>query len=140
MAALVFIFISRLRLQTSMSITKNCWLFVTERKQVITTMTEIILQNYNIVQLCHVNCVKYCFEAVFFNLINRAAARCNKGVKVLVTAVVEHFVFTAVHIYRGSRFADKCAASIKKVLHCQLCEERTFLPNTCTPLGKICTR
>ncbi|XP_014668168.1 PREDICTED: TRMT1-like protein [Priapulus caudatus] len=69
----------------------------------------------------------------------RAAARCNKGVKVLVTAAAEHFIFTAVHVYRGTTFADQCLSKIQKVLHCQMCEERTFIPRSPAPLEKPCS-
>ncbi|XP_076873658.1 tRNA (guanine(27)-N(2))-dimethyltransferase [Brachyhypopomus gauderio] len=59
--------------------------------------------------------------------IVRAAARCNKGVEVLLAVALEHFVLVVVRVLRGPTQADEAAKKLQQVLHCQWCEERVFL-------------
>ena len=65
-----------------------------------------------------------------------AAARCNKGLKVLYCAAVEHFVQVAVQVCRGTQKADTSLGHIRKVLHCQMCEEWALLPDSKAPVGR----
>ncbi|XP_035380268.1 TRMT1-like protein isoform X2 [Electrophorus electricus] len=59
--------------------------------------------------------------------IARAAARCNKGVEVLLAVALEHFVLVVVRVLRGPTQADETAKKLQQLLHCQWCEERVFL-------------
>ncbi|XP_040841301.1 TRMT1-like protein isoform X1 [Ochotona curzoniae] len=58
--------------------------------------------------------------------VARAAARCNKGIEVLLAVALEHFVLVAVRVLRGPTSADASARKIQYLIHCQWCEERTF--------------
>ncbi|KAI4878261.1 hypothetical protein NFI96_011777, partial [Prochilodus magdalenae] len=59
--------------------------------------------------------------------IARAAARCNKGIEVLLAVALEHFVLVVVRVLRGPTQADETAKKLRQLLHCQWCEERVFL-------------
>ncbi|XP_061748316.1 TRMT1-like protein isoform X7 [Nerophis ophidion] len=59
--------------------------------------------------------------------VARAAARCNKGIDVLLAVALEHFVLVVVRVLRGPTQADESAKKLKKLVHCQWCEERIFL-------------
>uniref|UniRef100_A0A8C7JXJ8 tRNA (guanine(27)-N(2))-dimethyltransferase n=1 Tax=Oncorhynchus kisutch TaxID=8019 RepID=A0A8C7JXJ8_ONCKI len=59
--------------------------------------------------------------------VARAAARCNKGIEVLLAVAVEHFVLVVVRVLRGPTQADESAKRIRQLIHCQWCEERVFL-------------
>ncbi|KAM6261878.1 TRMT1-like protein isoform 3-T3 [Porphyrio hochstetteri] len=58
--------------------------------------------------------------------VTRAAARCNKGVDVLLAVALEHFVLVVVRVLRGPTPADDSAKKIRYLIHCQWCEERIF--------------
>ncbi|NXA10351.1 TRM1L protein, partial [Sapayoa aenigma] len=58
--------------------------------------------------------------------VTRAAARCNKGIEVLLAVALEHFVLVVVRVLRGPSTADDSAKKIRYLLHCQWCEERIF--------------
>ncbi|CAH1785372.1 unnamed protein product [Owenia fusiformis] len=64
----------------------------------------------------------------------RSAARCNKGLEVLCTVAVEHFVLTVVKICRGPTHADRCLPKVHKLIHCHMCQDRAFYPETHTPI------
>ncbi|KAM4574647.1 TRMT1-like protein [Fundulus diaphanus] len=57
----------------------------------------------------------------------RAAARCNKGIEVLLAVALEHFVLVVVRVLRGPTQADESTKKLRKLVHCQWCEERVFL-------------
>ncbi|XP_030628353.1 TRMT1-like protein [Chanos chanos] len=59
--------------------------------------------------------------------VARAAARCNKGIEVLLAVALEHFVLVVVRVLRGPTQADESAKRLRQLLHCQWCEERVFL-------------
>ncbi|XP_046908001.1 TRMT1-like protein isoform X1 [Hypomesus transpacificus] len=59
--------------------------------------------------------------------VARAAARCNKGIEVLLAVAVEHFVLVIVRVLRGPTQADESAKRMQHLIHCQWCEERVFL-------------
>ncbi|KAM9832066.1 LOW QUALITY PROTEIN: TRMT1-like protein [Neosynchiropus ocellatus] len=59
--------------------------------------------------------------------VARAANRCNKGIEVLLAAALEHFVLVVVRVLRGPTQADETAKKLRKLVHCQWCEERVFL-------------
>ncbi|XP_062857329.1 TRMT1-like protein [Trichomycterus rosablanca] len=59
--------------------------------------------------------------------VARAAARCNKGIEVLLAVALEHFVLVVVRVLRGPTQADESAKKLRQLLHCQWCEERVFL-------------
>ncbi|NXE93174.1 TRM1L protein, partial [Menura novaehollandiae] len=58
--------------------------------------------------------------------VTRAAARCNKGIEVLLAVALEHFVLVVVRVLRGPTPADDSAKKIRYLIHCQWCEERVF--------------
>ncbi|NWQ77375.1 TRM1L protein, partial [Columbina picui] len=58
--------------------------------------------------------------------VTRAAARCNKGIEVLLAVALEHFVLVVVRVLRGPSNADDSAKKIRYLIHCQWCEERIF--------------
>ncbi|NXG23113.1 TRM1L protein, partial [Grallaria varia] len=58
--------------------------------------------------------------------VTRAAARCNKGIEVLLAVALEHFVLVVVRVLRGPVTADDSAKKIRYLIHCQWCEERIF--------------
>ncbi|NXY81247.1 TRM1L protein, partial [Alcedo cyanopectus] len=58
--------------------------------------------------------------------VTRAAARCNKGIEVLLAVALEHFVLVVVRVLRGPSPADDSARKIRYLIHCQWCEERIF--------------
>ncbi|NXU54302.1 TRM1L protein, partial [Turnix velox] len=58
--------------------------------------------------------------------VTRAAARCNKGIEVLLAVALEHFVLVVVRVLRGPSPADDSASRIRYLIHCQWCEERIF--------------
>ncbi|XP_077784449.1 tRNA (guanine(27)-N(2))-dimethyltransferase isoform X6 [Podarcis muralis] len=58
--------------------------------------------------------------------VARAAARCNKGIEVLLAVALEHFVLVEVRVLRGPSPADDTVKKIRYLLHCQWCEERVF--------------
>ncbi|KAI2652095.1 TRMT1-like protein [Labeo rohita] len=59
--------------------------------------------------------------------VARAAARCNKGIEVLLAVALEHFVLVVVRVLRGPTQADESSKKLRQLLHCQWCEERVFL-------------
>ncbi|NXR14198.1 TRM1L protein, partial [Semnornis frantzii] len=58
--------------------------------------------------------------------VARAAARCNKGIEVLLAVALEHFVLVVVRVLRGPTSADDSVRKIRYLIHCQWCEERIF--------------
>uniref|UniRef100_A0A8D2PU72 tRNA (guanine(26)-N(2))-dimethyltransferase n=1 Tax=Zosterops lateralis melanops TaxID=1220523 RepID=A0A8D2PU72_ZOSLA len=58
--------------------------------------------------------------------VTRAAARCNKGIEVLLAVALEHFVLVVVRVLRGPSPADDSAKKVRYLIHCQWCEERVF--------------
>ncbi|XP_062990871.1 TRMT1-like protein isoform X2 [Elgaria multicarinata webbii] len=58
--------------------------------------------------------------------VARAAARCNKGIEVLLAVALEHFVLVQVRVLRGPSLADDTVKKIRYLIHCQWCEERVF--------------
>ncbi|XP_048338474.1 TRMT1-like protein isoform X4 [Sphaerodactylus townsendi] len=58
--------------------------------------------------------------------VARAAARCNKGIEVLLAVALEHFVLVQVRVLRGPTPADDTVKKIQYLIHCQWCEERVF--------------
>ncbi|XP_034035248.1 TRMT1-like protein [Thalassophryne amazonica] len=79
---------------------------------------------------CHIVRTEYYKELaarMVVATIARAAARCNKGIEVLMAVALEHFVLVVVRVLRGPSQADEAAKRLQRLLHCQWCEERVFL-------------
>ncbi|XP_007569435.1 TRMT1-like protein [Poecilia formosa] len=79
---------------------------------------------------CHIVRTEYYKELaarMVVATVARAAARCNKGIEVLLAVAVEHFVLVVVRVLRGPTQADESAKKLRKLVHCQWCEERVFL-------------
>uniref|UniRef100_A0A3B4VH80 tRNA (guanine(26)-N(2))-dimethyltransferase n=1 Tax=Seriola dumerili TaxID=41447 RepID=A0A3B4VH80_SERDU len=79
---------------------------------------------------CHIVRTEYYKELaarMVIATVARAAARCNKGIEVLLAVALEHFVLVVVRVLRGPTQADESAKKLRKLVHCQWCEERVFL-------------
>uniref|UniRef100_A0A665WCE1 tRNA (guanine(26)-N(2))-dimethyltransferase n=1 Tax=Echeneis naucrates TaxID=173247 RepID=A0A665WCE1_ECHNA len=79
---------------------------------------------------CHIVRTEYYKELaarMVVATVARAAARCNKGIEVLLAVALEHFVLVVVRVLRGPMQADESAKKLRKLVHCQWCEERVFL-------------
>ncbi|XP_074523442.1 tRNA (guanine(27)-N(2))-dimethyltransferase isoform X1 [Halichoeres trimaculatus] len=79
---------------------------------------------------CHIVRTEYYKELaarMVVATVARAAARCNKGIEVLLSVALEHFVLVVVRVLRGPTQADESAKKLRKLVHCQWCEERVFL-------------
>ncbi|XP_056133416.1 TRMT1-like protein [Lampris incognitus] len=79
---------------------------------------------------CHIVRTEYYKELaarMVVATVSRAAARCNKGIEVLLTVAVEHFLLVVVRVLRGPTQADESAKKLRQLIHCQWCEERVFL-------------
>ncbi|KAM8889704.1 TRMT1-like protein [Synchiropus picturatus] len=79
---------------------------------------------------CHMVRTEYYRELaarVVLASVARAANRCNKGIEVLLAAALEHFVLVVVRVLRGPTQADESAKKLRRLVHCQWCEERLFL-------------
>ncbi|KAM3619627.1 uncharacterized protein V6R79_011039 [Siganus canaliculatus] len=79
---------------------------------------------------CHIVRTEYYKELaarMVVATVARAAARCNKGIEVLLAVALEHFVLVVVRVLRGPTQADESAKKLRKLVHCQWCEERVFL-------------
>ncbi|XP_056403836.1 TRMT1-like protein [Hyla sarda] len=63
---------------------------------------------------------------VILSAVARAAARCNKGIEVLLSVALEHFVLVIVRVLRGPSLADESMKMINNLIHCHWCEERSF--------------
>ncbi|XP_063816133.1 TRMT1-like protein isoform X2 [Pseudophryne corroboree] len=63
---------------------------------------------------------------IVLSAIARAAARCNKGIEVLLSVALEHFVLVIVRVLRGPSLADESTKMINNLIHCHWCEERIF--------------
>ncbi|XP_071967882.1 TRMT1-like protein isoform X3 [Engystomops pustulosus] len=63
---------------------------------------------------------------VVLSAVARAAARCNKGIEVLLSVALEHFVLVIVRVLRGPSLADETSKMINNLIHCHWCEERIF--------------
>lgn len=64
----------------------------------------------------------------------RAAAKCNKGVEVLCCVALKSFITVIVRVIRGPSTANKCVRKIRRIIHCCMCEDRAFYPQTVYPL------
>uniref|UniRef100_A0A8C4Z9M7 tRNA (guanine(26)-N(2))-dimethyltransferase n=1 Tax=Gadus morhua TaxID=8049 RepID=A0A8C4Z9M7_GADMO len=79
---------------------------------------------------CHIVRTEYYRELaarMVVATVARAAARCNKGMEVLLAVALEHFVLVVVRVLRGPTQADEAAKRLRQLIHCQWCEERVFL-------------
>lgn len=48
---------------------------------------------------------------------------------------LEDFLLLCVKVKRGAKVADAALLEIGQVLHCRICEERAFYPDTMAPQG-----
>ncbi|KAM3876314.1 TRMT1-like protein [Diretmus argenteus] len=86
----------------------------------------VTLRHYS----CHIVRTEYFKELaarMVVATVARAAARCNKGIEVLLAVALEHFVLVVVRVLRGPTQADESAKRLRQLIHCQWCEERVFL-------------
>ncbi|GAB1607534.1 TRMT1-like protein [Argonauta hians] len=59
----------------------------------------------------------------------RSAAKCSKGIQVMLGVCIEPFVLVVVKVQRGPYYADMCSLKVRPLIHCQICEERVFCPD-----------
>ncbi|KAG0716697.1 TRMT1-like protein [Chionoecetes opilio] len=64
----------------------------------------------------------------------RAAAKSNKGVEVVCCVALKSFITVLVRVLRGPAAANKCVRKIRRVIHCCMCEDRAFYPETVYPI------
>lgn len=64
----------------------------------------------------------------------RAAAKCNKGIEVVCCLALKSFITVIVRVLRGPSAANKCVRKIRRLIHCCLCEDRAFYPETVYPI------
>ncbi|XP_074654770.1 tRNA (guanine(27)-N(2))-dimethyltransferase-like [Tubulanus polymorphus] len=64
----------------------------------------------------------------------RSAARFNKGISVMFCVTVKHGLTVCLRVHRSPSYADTCLKSVRKVIHCQRCQERAFYPDTNIPI------
>ncbi|CAK8675996.1 tRNA (guanine(27)-N(2))-dimethyltransferase-like [Clavelina lepadiformis] len=65
---------------------------------------------------------------VIINNLVTAAARWNKGLKVLLCTFQEHGISVVCRVLRGPKNGNESMASLQNLVHCQLCQARCFLP------------
>jgi tRNA G26 N,N-dimethylase Trm1 len=70
------------------------------------------------------------------HFIFRAAARYNKGLVVLCSVAFKSSFTVLVTVKRGSAHANKSIQNIRKLIHCSMCEDRAFYPDTNYPIGE----
>ncbi|XP_041126944.1 TRMT1-like protein isoform X2 [Polyodon spathula] len=98
----------------------------TDTSSLYSKTLNVTLRHYS----CHIVRTEYYKELAARMVIAtmaRAAARCNKGIKVLLAVALEHFVLVVVRVLRGPTQADESTKQIQQLIHCQWCEERVFL-------------
>ena len=67
----------------------------------------------------------------------RAAAKCNKGIEVMCCVAIKSHITVIVKILRGPAAATECVHKIRRLLHCCICEDRVFYPETIYPIGRF---
>ncbi|KAK6484173.1 TRMT1-like protein isoform X1 [Huso huso] len=98
----------------------------TDTSSLYSKTLNVTLRHYS----CHIIRTEYYKELaarMVIATVARAAARCNKGIKVLLAVALEHFVLVVVRVLRGPTQADESPKKIQQLIHCQWCEERVFL-------------
>ncbi|XP_069698025.1 TRMT1-like protein [Periplaneta americana] len=71
---------------------------------------------------------------LFLAAVARAAARYNKGLHVLCSVAFKSSFTVIVTVKRGPTHANKSIRNIRKLIHCSMCEDRTFYPLTNYPI------
>lgn len=69
-------------------------------------------------------------------VFHRAAAKSNKGVEVVCCVALKSFITVMVRVLRGPAAANRCVRKIRRVIHCCVCEDRAFYPETVYPIGE----
>uniref|UniRef100_A0A3P8UJ41 tRNA (guanine(26)-N(2))-dimethyltransferase n=1 Tax=Cynoglossus semilaevis TaxID=244447 RepID=A0A3P8UJ41_CYNSE len=110
---------------------------------VTSTDTSSLYSKYPNVTLRHYGCnivrteyYKELAARMVVTSVARAAARCNKGIEVLLAVALEHFVLVVVRVLRGPTQADESVKKMRNLVHCQWCEERVFLKHSNMVDGK----
>ncbi|KAJ9576465.1 hypothetical protein L9F63_006678 [Diploptera punctata] len=71
---------------------------------------------------------------LFLAAVARAAARYNKGLHVLLSLAFKSSFTVILTVKRGPTDANKSIRNIRKLVHCSMCEDRTFYPLTNYPV------
>ncbi|XP_061169609.1 TRMT1-like protein [Saccostrea echinata] len=98
------------------------------------TRTANVIRRYCHAHVMKVDYMREMAVRVIIACAVRSASRCNKGLDVLLTACIEDTFLIVLRVCRGPQNADKSLDQIKEQLHCQICEERCFLPGGLTPV------
>ncbi|PNF42946.1 hypothetical protein B7P43_G11497 [Cryptotermes secundus] len=96
-------------------------------------MPEIVLRNYEGF-VARTFYSKELAVRLFLAAVARAAARYNKGLIVLCSIAFKSSFTVVVTVKRGSAHANKSIQNIRKLIHCTMCEDRTFYPLTNYPI------
>ncbi|CAD5113674.1 DgyrCDS2835 [Dimorphilus gyrociliatus] len=92
----------------------------------------VLLRNY---QATTFKCdyIKELGVRILIGAICRTLARCNKGVRILYSVAVGHFIQVAVQVLRGALKADNSLTNVKRVIHCSFCQQWTIHPESHHP-------
>ncbi|KAK3859764.1 hypothetical protein Pcinc_034144 [Petrolisthes cinctipes] len=95
--------------------------------------TDVTLRNYGgyIVKTSY---AKELAARLVLASVIRAAAKCNKGVEVVCCVALKSFITVVVRVLRGPSAANKCVRKVHRIIHCCLCEDRAFYPQTVYPI------
>ncbi|KAB7499383.1 TRMT1-like protein [Armadillidium nasatum] len=66
--------------------------------------------------------------------VARSSARCNKGIEVLGSFAVKSHITLILKVTRGPAAATQCVNKIRKLLHCCICEDKVFFPQSIYPV------
>lgn len=95
--------------------------------------TDVTLRNYGgyVVKTSY---AKELAARLVLGSVVRAAAKSNKGVEVVCCVALKSFITVLVRVLRGPAAANTCVRKIRRVIHCCVCEDRAFYPETVYPL------
>ncbi|XP_050737124.1 TRMT1-like protein [Eriocheir sinensis] len=94
---------------------------------------DVTLRNYG-GYMVKTSYVKELAARLVLGSVVRAAAKSNKGVEVLCCIALKSFITVMVRVLRGPTAANRCVRKIRRVIHCCVCEDRAFYPETVYPI------
>lgn len=104
----------------------------TDLSSKFTRSSQVIKRYYcaNVIKTSYMK--ELALRIVLANIV-RSAAKCNKGIDVLLSSCIQDQFLIIVRVLRGVKEGDRCVEKITPLLHCQMCEERVFYPNSLSP-------
>ncbi|XP_059483516.1 TRMT1-like protein isoform X2 [Neocloeon triangulifer] len=67
---------------------------------------------------------------LILSAVARSAARANRGIKVLWCYCFKSCLSMLVQVDKGPAKANECLKNVSPLIHCNICEERVFYPNS----------